>query len=285
MGGQSITAGSVAVVIQILLSARPAHLYPKPSNEGPESKLPFQAVFVMSPEEDAGVFFERRKRMQQNLNFLDGQVPVRYMGFKSSQHDELLDELGIMNKTAAKRRRPAWGRIANIAGARQIWRNCAQGSADTCLVLEDDVDFGPREVKLLNRFLEHPTSILDCPQGSHNISEVEWECLSLGTSELSSQSLATVEGPSSTGEFNWVVRPSHEEPSPCLFRLSRKHLGSHAYLIKKGAADRLLQIPTNLPTDVFLGNCSQHDLLRAFVLQPSVVKQSRGNPSTTEVEA
>ena len=47
-----------------------------------------------------------------------------------TEHALIIEELNVSATVASGRaKRPAWGRLANLAGARRIWAACAQGEA------------------------------------------------------------------------------------------------------------------------------------------------------------
>ena len=102
----------------------------------------FGSIYVLNPVSEGHVFAERRLRMLEMLSFLSHKLPVKVMGIHHSEHDVLLAELNMSaTHKDGRKRKPAWGRLANLAGARRIWAACAAGTAHTCLVLEDDVQF------------------------------------------------------------------------------------------------------------------------------------------------
>ena len=219
-------------------------------------------------------FARRRMHMASQLAFLESEhgVNVTFIGVDAEKEEGragLLEELGLSSSMSGKV--VAWGRIGNLVGARRIWRACREGIADTCLVLEDDVAFTRRELAMLLTCvasIADPGALLDAGGG--------WDLLSLGDSPLTARhrgegmpGVATErigDGSSRSrigmvvmgsagaedylddvpGGYSWVLKPSRgggRQGSECrASRLSEGlHLGSHAYLLRKDAAGKLLE--------------------------------------------
>ncbi len=111
------------------------------------------------------------------LSFLDLQAIASELGFGLLGHGHAPH--GNYSQTRRGRKR-AWGRLANLAGARQIWRMCASSDAAVCLVLEDDAEFTAREAHLLHAMLQgHLLS------STKQDDTLPWDVLQLGLSPLS----------------------------------------------------------------------------------------------------
>ena len=125
-------------------------------------------------------------------------------------------------RKSSSNRRPAWGRLANLAGSRQIWHLCLQSNSTTCLVLEDDVDFTLREAQVLRSFLSkyvnrnHTDPFADV--------SYPWDVLHLGLSPWSEARDAAT----ATGEVSqWgEAADRHREMAGCSAELDDVHDGS-----------------------------------------------------------
>eukprot|EP00292_Cryptomonas_paramecium_P021726 CAMPEP_0113711406 /NCGR_PEP_ID=MMETSP0038_2-20120614/30735_1 /TAXON_ID=2898 /ORGANISM="Cryptomonas paramecium" /LENGTH=167 /DNA_ID=CAMNT_0000637651 /DNA_START=162 /DNA_END=662 /DNA_ORIENTATION=+ /assembly_acc=CAM_ASM_000170 len=150
--------------------------------------MSFQVAYIVSPEcagrngSRVGTcpFGLRRKRMIESLRFLPDSIPVFFHGLHSVyDRQDIAYELNRYHDIRGKK--ATWGRLANLASARQIWRLCAQSAAQICLVLEDDADFTIREAQVIHQLLLSYNKSTE----SNFRRAVPWHFLLLGSSPLS----------------------------------------------------------------------------------------------------
>ena len=112
----------------------------------------FGAIYILSPVQEGGVFADRRRVMLDRLSFLSHKLPVHIMGVCAlvraamlsvskqhhrsvdivltqqvhhSQHELLRRELNLSATSSDNRKmKPAWGRLANLAGNMRIHPLC-----------------------------------------------------------------------------------------------------------------------------------------------------------------
>eukprot|EP00960_Hanusia_phi_P065562 766137-Hanusia_phi.AAC.4 len=265
----------------------------------PSPPLPFSLVFLLSPPDRNETFRDRRQRMMQQLCFLPASrcrpVPSRPA---DGDCQEIERELGA--QLFRRGGRPAWGRLANLAGARMIWRGCAEGegrikggegvpgAGRVCLVLEDDAEFTQREASMLSSWWSD--SPRECSTGRQLCRDkpdaggcVSWDLLLLGVSDLSRGARAEDAEDQLYGrKMQWIQRPAALTVTRlCVEAAGTSDLGSHAYLVTSRGAAKLLEAPADVPTDVLIGRASEQGRLLAYVLRPCLVRQRLGC-STTE---
>lgn len=74
--------------------------------------------------------------------------------------------------------------------------------------------------------------------------------------------------------FQWVRKPEAlSEGDFCIRRLKDGDLGSHAYLLTRQGAERLLRMPARLPTDTLVVQAVEQGAVGGLVLVPSLVVQ------------
>ncbi|EKX42753.1 hypothetical protein GUITHDRAFT_140916 [Guillardia theta CCMP2712] len=241
-------------------------------------------------------FQARRLRTLQQLCFLPAAIAVKTKGLHYSQEEVKIRKLSLADSPQEIKRelgeelfrgrgRPAWGRLANLAGARMIWRSC-RDEQGVCLVLEDDAEFTEREGRVLSSWWSG--SVRECHSGRdmcRNDSAVSgclpWDLMLLGVSDVAGSSgLEDVRREVYGKEMKWIQRPAAFFLSGCVEAVKKSDWGSHAYLVTPHGATKLLQAPADLPTDVLIGRASEERALLAYVVRPSLVRQKLGCSST-----